>query len=182
MTLKYFIDRPVLSGVISLTIVALGILAFFQLPLERYPDIAPPSVSVTAVYPGAKAETVQKSVIAPIEEAINGIEHVSYITSTANNDGVASITVFFHQGTDADMAAVNVQNRISAVSGLLPAEVVKAGVVTQKQINTELKTMMLYAPEGAYPIEFIDNYMNSYVVPKVQRLPGVSRVHKFGSE
>jgi len=182
MKVKFFIDNPILSGVISVLIVALGLLAFFALPVERYPEIAPPAVSVTTNYPGAKAETVFKSVIAPLEEAINGVENVNYITSTANNDGGATITVYFFQGTDADIATINVQNRVTTVTGILPAEVVRAGIITQKQINSELKTVMLFSPDNLYPEDYIDNYMSSIVVPRIERVKGVGRVLKYGSE
>lgn len=133
MNLRYFTDRPVLSIVISVVIVLVGILALASLPVEQYPDIAPPTVQVFTNYPGANAETVQKAVIVPLEEAINGVEHMNYITSTASNTGDASIDIYFRQGTDADMAAVNVQNRVSTALSLLPAEVVRIGVTTTKQ-------------------------------------------------
>lgn len=182
MNIRFFTENPIFSGVISLGIVVLGVLAFFHLPVERYPDIAPPTVVVSATYPGAKAETVQKSVIAPLEEAINGVENINYITSSANNDGVATITVYFHQGTDADLSAVLIQNRVTTVSSILPAEVVRGGIVTRKEINSELKTVMLICPDDRYSEEYVDNYMSSIVVPRIERMPGVSRVGKFGSE
>ena len=140
MNLRYFTDRPVLSIVISVVIVLVGILALTSLPVEQYPDIAPPTVQVFTNYPGANAETVQKAVIVPLEEAINGVEHMNYITSTASNTGDASIDIYFRQGTDADMAAVNVQNRVSTALSLLPAEVVRIGVTTTKQQKAELKS------------------------------------------
>ena len=140
MNLRYFTDRPVLSIVISVGIVLMGLLALFSLPIEQYPDIAPPTIQVFTNYPGANAETVQKSVIVPLEEAINGVENMSYISSTASNSGDATINVYFEQGCDADMAAVNVQNRVSTALSLLPAEVTKIGVTTMKQQNAELKT------------------------------------------
>lgn len=180
MKIRFFLDNPIFAGVISVLIVALGVLAMFSLPVERFPDIAPPTVTVTAVYPGAKAETVQKSVIAPLEEAINGVEDINYITSTADNSGLATITVYFRQGTDADMAAVNVQNRVTTVTGLLPAEVVRAGISTEKKINSELMTLMLYSPGNRFDEAYVDNYMNSIVVPRIERLAGVSGVYKFG--
>ncbi|GAE85677.1 RND efflux system [Bacteroides reticulotermitis JCM 10512] len=140
MNLRYFIDRPVLSIVVSITIVLMGIISLFILPVEQYPDMAPPTIQVFTNYPGANAETVQKSVIVPLEEAINGVENMNYITSTASNSGDVSINVFFKQGSNADMAAVNVQNRVSTALSLLPAEVTKIGVTTTKQQNAELKT------------------------------------------
>jgi len=182
MKSKFFIDNPIFSGVISLAIVALGIIAFTKLPVERYPEIAPPTVTVTATYPGAKAETVLKSVVAPIEEAINGVKNVNYITSTANNDGVANITVFFHHGSDLDIATIDVQNCVTTVSGILPSEVVKGGIITESKVNAELKTMMLYSPDNSFPEDYIDNYMSSIVVPRIERVKGVGSVLKYGSE
>lgn len=132
MNLKLFIDRPVLSIVLSIAIVLVGTIALLSLPVEQYPDIAPPTVQVYATYPGANAETVQKAVIVPLEEAINGVENMSYITSTASNNGDATINVYFKQGTNADMAAVNVQNRVNTVLSQLPAETTKTGVTTEK--------------------------------------------------
>ncbi len=130
MNLKFFTDRPVLSIVISVLIILMGVISLFGLPVEQYPDIAPPTIQVFTNYPGANAETVQKSVVVPLEEAINGVEDMTYITSTSSNTGDAMINVYFKQGTDADMAAVNVQNRVATASSLLPAEVVKVGVTT----------------------------------------------------
>ena len=138
MNLKLFIDRPVLAIVLSIAIVLVGTIALLSLPVEQYPDIAPPTVQVYATYPGANAETVQKAVIVPLEEAINGVENMSYITSTASNNGDATINVYFKQGTNADMAAVNVQNRVNTVLSQLPAETTKTGVTTEKQQNAEL--------------------------------------------
>ena len=136
--LKRFIDRPVLSTVVSILILMLGILGLATLPVTQYPDIAPPTVRVSANYPGANAETVLESVIIPIEEQINGVEGMSYITSTASNNGMASIQVFFDQGIDPDIAAVNVQNRVARATPLLPREVTQSGVTTQKQQTSAL--------------------------------------------
>ena len=133
MNLRTFIERPVLSAVISITIVVVGIIGLFSLPVEQYPDIAPPTIMVSTTYYGASAETLQKSVIAPLEEAINGVEDMTYMTSSATNSGSVSITVYFKQGTDPDMAAVNVQNRVSRATGQLPAEVTKVGVTNSKR-------------------------------------------------
>ena len=133
MNLRTFIERPVLSGVISITIVILGIIGLFSLPVEQYPDIAPPTIQVSATYFGASAETIQKSVIAPLEEAINGVEDMTYMTSSATNAGTATITVYFKQGSDPDMAAVNVHNRVTRATGSLPAEVTQVGVTTSKR-------------------------------------------------
>lgn len=160
MNLRFFIDRPVFSGVISVVIVLMGFIALSNLPVEQYPDIAPPTIQVFANYPGANAETVQKSVVVPLEESINGVEDMTYITSTASNNGDAMINVYFKQGSNADMAAVNVQNRVSTALSLLPAEVTKVGVTTMKQQNAELKTFSLFDPTGKYDLQFLNNYMN----------------------
>lgn len=182
MNLKLFIDRPILSIVISVTIVLLGLLGVVALPVEQYPDIAPPTVSVWATYPGANAETVQKSVVVPLEEAINGVEGMTYITSTASNDGTAQIMIYFAQGTDPDMAAVNVQNSVATAQSLLPAEVIQTGISTQKQQNAELKTIALYDPEGRYDSQFLNNYMKINVEPRLKRIQGVGKVQFYGSQ
>lgn len=181
MKLKFFIDRPILSIVISVTIVLLGLVGLSILPVEQYPDIAPPTVNVWAAYPGANAETVQKSVVVPLEEAINGVEGMTYITSDASNDGSASLMIYFEQGTDPDMAAVNVQNRVATAQSLLPAEAVQIGISTEKQQNAELKTLALYDPEGRYSKQFLDNYMKINVEPRLKRVQGVGKVSFFGS-
>ncbi|MDE7123538.1 MAG: efflux RND transporter permease subunit, partial [Alistipes sp.] len=138
MTLRHFIERPVLASVISILIVIAGLIGLATLPVEQYPDIAPPQVMVRASYPGASAETIQKSVVVPLEEAINGVENMTYIMSDASNAGSASISVYFKQGTDADMATVNVQNKVATATGSLPAEVTKIGVTTMKRQNSML--------------------------------------------
>ena len=181
MNLRYFIDRPVLSIVISITIVLMGAIALFTLPVEQYPDIAPPTIQVYTSYPGANAETVQKAVVVPLEESINGVENMSYITSTASNSGEATINVYFKQGCDADMAAVNVQNRVSTALSLLPAEVTQIGVTTMKQQNAELKTFALYSPDDKYDRQFLNNYMKINVEPRLKRIGGVGNVMQFGS-
>ena len=181
MNLKIFIHRPVLSTVISIVIVLMGAIALFSLPVEQYPDIAPPTINVYANYPGANAETVQKAVIVPLEEAINGVEHMTYMTSTASNSGDASITIYFEQGSNADMAAVNVQNRVSTALSLLPAEVTQSGVSTNKQQNAELKTFALYSPEGRYDGTFINNYMKINVEPRIKRIGGVGNIQNYGA-
>ena len=181
MNLKYFIERPVLSIVISVTIVLIGLLSLFSLPIEQYPDIAPPTISVYTSYPGANAETVQKAVVVPLEESINGVENMSYMTSSASNNGDAEIMIYFKHGTDADMAAVNVQNRVATAQSLLPAEVVKIGVTTAKQQNAELKTFALYDPEARYGRRFLDNYLKINVEPRLKRIAGVGKVMQFGS-
>lgn len=181
MNLKYFIERPVLSIIISATIVIMGLISIFTLPVEQYPDIAPPTISVMTTYPGANAETVQKSVVVPLEEAINGVENMNYITSTAANTGEVMINVYFAQGTDADMAAVNVQNRVSTALSLLPAEVTKIGVTTVKQQNSQLKSIALYSPDNSYDTQFLNNYMKINVEPRIKRIAGVGQVMLFGS-
>ena len=181
MNLKLFIDRPVLSIVLSIAIVLVGTIALLSLPVEQYPDIAPPTVQVYATYPGANAETVQKAVIVPLEEAINGVENMSYITSTASNNGDATINVYFKQGTNADMAAVNVQNRVNTVLSQLPAETTKTGVTTEKQQNAELKTFALYSPEDKFDRQFLNNYMKINVEPKIKRIGGVGNMTLFGT-
>lgn len=181
MNLRFFIDRPVFSIVISVVIVLLGIISLAGLPVEQYPDIAPPTVQVTTSYPGANAETVQKAVIIPLEEAINGVENMSYIHSEASNTGDVTVNVYFRQGTDADMAAVNVQNRVSKAQGLLPAEVTKIGVQTQKQQKSLLKVVALYSPDDTYDMQFINNYMKINVEPRVKRIAGVGEFNVLAS-
>ena len=181
MNLKFFIDRPVFSIVISTTIVFMGILALFNLPVEQYPDIAPPTISVFAMYPGANAETVRDAVIVPLEEAINGVENMDYITSTASNAGDASITVYFKQGSNADMAAVNIQNRVAAATSTLPAEVIRNGIKTEKEQNSELKTIALYSEKDKYDRQFLNNYMKINVEPRIKRVNGVGKVMLYGT-
>ena len=158
MKLDRFINRPVLSTVISILIVILGILGLFTLPITQYPDIAPPTVSVRATYTGANAQTVLNSVIAPLEDQINGVENMMYMTSNASNNGSADISIYFKQGTDPDMAAVNVQNRVSMAQGLLPAEVTKIGVTTQKRQNSMLVVFAVYDAVDRYDQKFLENY------------------------
>jgi HAE1 family hydrophobic/amphiphilic exporter-1 len=180
--LKTFIERPVLSTVVSIIIVILGILGLTALPITQYPDIAPPTVKVSASYNGASAETVLESVIIPIEEQINGVEGMTYITSTATNNGTASITVYFEQGTDPDIDAVNVQNRVALASPLLPQEVTQAGVTTQKQQTSSLMFLSFYSKNEAYDGTFIANYLNINVVPEFKRVNGVGDVRVFSSQ
>ena len=181
MNLRFFIDRPVFSGVISVVIVLMGTIAIFSLPVEQYPDIAPPTINVWATYPGANAETVQKAVIAPLEEAINGVEDMTYMTSTASNTGDASIMIYFKQGANADMAAVNVQNRVNGVLSQLPAEATKSGVTTEKQQNAELLTFALYSPDDRFDQTFLNNYVKINVEPRLKRISGVGKTQLFGS-
>lgn len=182
MKLKIFIDRPILSCVVSVIILMLGIIGLFNLPMEQYPDIAPPTISVSATYTGANAETVQKSVIAPLEEAINGVENMTYMTSTATNTGSASITVYFKQGTDPDMATINTKNRISEAEGLLPAEVTKIGVTVEKRQNSMVKILALYSEDDSYDQNFINNYFKINVEPRLSRISGVGNVMVMGGD
>ncbi len=180
--LKTFIERPVLSTVISIIIVVLGAISITSLPIEEYPDIAPPTIKVIAAYPGANAETVLQSVIVPIEEQINGVEGMSYITSTASNNGTAEITVYFNQEMDADIAAVNVQNRVSRATPLLPQEVVQTGVTTQKQETSALMFLSMYSDNDDYDATFIQNYLKINVIPAMQRISGVGDVSVFSQQ
>lgn len=182
MTLKNFIERPVLASVISIVIVIAGIIGLTMLPVEQYPDIAPPTVMVRASYPGASAETIQKSVIVPLEEAINGVENMMYLKSEASNAGSASVTVYFRQGTDPDMAAVNVQNRVATTTGSLPAEVTKIGVTTMKRQTSMLKIFSLYSPNDSYDEAFLSNYMKINIQPRVLRIQGVGDFMVLGSD
>lgn len=181
MKLKIFIERPVLSIVISVAIVLVGIISLLTLPVEQFPTIAPPTVEVTTSYPGANAETVQKSVIIPLEEAINGVENMTYINSTASNAGDVYITIYFKQGTDPDLAAVNVQNRVSKAQGQLPADVTRIGVVTNKQQKSMLKAVTLWSPDDSYDTQFLNNYLAINVIPRLKRVSGVGEVTLLGS-
>ncbi len=181
MNVKTFIDRPILSAVISIAILLIGIIALLQLPIEQYPDIAPPTVRVNANYTGASAETVQKSVIVPLEESLNGVENMMYMTSTASNSGSASIAIFFRQGTNPDMAMVNVQNRVASAQGLLPSEVTRAGVTVRKRQTSTLMQISLYSPNDKYPQNFLTNYLKINLEPRLSRIPGVGEVNIFGA-
>lgn len=182
MKLKIFIDRPILAGTISALLLLIGIIGLTQLPIEEFPDIAPPTIQVTTSYTGASAETIQKSVIAPLEEAINGVEDMMYITSSASNAGDATITVYFKQGADPDMAQVNVQNKVATVQGRLPAEVTKVGIITKKLQNSTLKIFALNSPDGSYDYEFLSNYLKINVEPLISRISGVGEAKIIGSE
>ena len=182
MKLRTFIDRPILACVISVLILMLGLISLFNLPMEQYPDIAPPTVSVSTSYTGANAETVQKSVIVPLEEAINGVENMTYMTSTATNNGSGSIIVYFKQGTDPDMATINTKNRVSEAEGLLPAEVTKIGVTVEKRQNSMLKILALYSPDNSYDQTFINNYFKINVEPRLSRITGVGNVNVMGGD
>lgn len=177
-----FIDRPVLSTVISVIIVILGILGLATLPVEQYPEIAPPTVQVSANYTGANAETVLKSVVVPLEEQINGVEGMTYMTSSASNDGAASISVFFELGVDPDIAAVNVQNRVARANSLLPQEVIQTGVNTQKAQNSALLFFSIFSENENYDGTFVENYAKINLVPRLQRIKGVGNVNVFGAK
>lgn len=182
MKLQKFIDRPILSMVISVVILVAGLIGLYALSVEQYPDIAPPTIRVSTTYSGANAEAVQKSVIVPLEEAINGVENMTYMTSTASNTGSAEITVYFKQGTDPDMDAVNVQNKVSTATSLLPAEVTKVGVTTMKRQSSMLMIFGLYSPKGTYDETFLTNYLNINVKPQLQRISGVGEVNVMGGD
>ncbi|MEE1899085.1 multidrug efflux RND transporter permease subunit [Flavobacterium rakeshii] len=180
--LKTFIERPVLSTVISILITILGILGLMSLPVEQYPEIAPPTVQVTATYTGANAETVLNSVVVPLEEEINGVEGMTYMTSSAANDGSGKISVFFELGTDPDIAAVNVQNRVARATSKLPQEVVQTGVTTMKSQTSALMFVSLYSTNKEYDGTFVQNYAKINLVPKLQRVKGVGQVNVFGAK
>lgn len=182
MKLDRFINRPVLSTVISILIVILGLIGLATLPITQYPDIAPPTVSVRATYQGANAQTVLNSVIAPLEDQINGVENMMYMTSNAANNGSAEISIYFKQGTDPDMAAVNVQNRVSMAQGLLPAEVTQVGVTTQKQQTSMLMVFSIYDEKDQYDIEFLENYANINLIPEIKRVNGVGDATVLGQD
>lgn len=179
---KKFIEQPVTATVIAILLVILGSLALVQLPIQQFPDIAPPSVLVTAVYPGANAETILRSVAPSIEEAINGVENMTYMTSQASNDGTLAITVYFNLGTNPDQAAVNIQNRVSQANSQLPAEVVQQGVTTVKQQTSFIMALGMYSEnESKYDQTFVTNYANINIIPQIKRIPGVGSVQIFGA-
>ena len=182
MKLDNFINRPVLSTVIPIFIVIFGILGLFSLPIEQYPDIAPPTIRVSTTYTGANAETVMNSVIAPLEEQINGAENMDYMVSTASNNGSATIEVYFKQGMDPDMAAVDVQNRVAKAAAFLPSEVNQVGVITQKSQTSMLMVLGMFDAEDKYTAQFIDNYMAINVIPQIKRVSGVGDAMSFGAD
>ena len=182
MKLDNFINRPVLSTVISILMVILGVIGLATLPVSQFPDIAPPTVSVRANYQGANAATVLNSVVIPLEDQINGVENMDYIQSTASNNGSGSINIYFNQGTDPDMAAVNVQNRVSMALGLLPAEVTRVGVITQKRQNSMLMILSIYDESDRYNVEFIENYAQINIVPELKRVYGVGDIEMMGQD
>ncbi len=182
MNIKTFIDRPIFAGVISVVIVLLGAICLVGLPVEQFPQIAPPTVSVSANYSGANAETVQRSVVIPLEEAINGVENMMYMTSSATNNGGASIQIYFRQGTNPDMAMVNVQNRIASAQGLLPAEVTRSGVSVRKRQTSRIKTLAVYSPDDSFDERFISNYLKINIEPRLSRIAGVGEVDVRGAD
>ncbi|MBR4729179.1 MAG: efflux RND transporter permease subunit, partial [Prevotella sp.] len=182
MNVKTFIDRPILAGVISVLMVLVGIIGLSRLALEQFPEIAPPTVRIMASYTGANAETVQKSVVVPLEEAINGVEGMMYMTSSASNNGTASIGIFFRQGTDPDMAMVNVQNRAAAVQGRLPSDVVKSGLTVRKRQTSNIKQIAVYSPDSTFDRAFLANYTKINIEPRLSRIPGVGEVNVMGAD
>ena len=180
MTFTRFIERPVLSTVISIFFVLLGAIGLVSLPIEQYPDIAPPTISVSTVYTGADAQTVMNSVVTPLEESINGVENMTYMTSQATNDGMAMITIYFKQGSDPDMAAVNVQNRVSQALALLPAEVTRVGVTTAKRQTSNVIIYALSSADGRYDDEFLTNYNDINIAPALKRINGVGNIQSPG--
>ncbi|HIR62912.1 MAG TPA: efflux RND transporter permease subunit [Candidatus Coprenecus avistercoris] len=182
MNLKTFIDRPILSVAISIFLVLVGIIGLAMLPVEQYPDIAPPTIRVSTTYSGANATAVQNAVIAPLEEAINGVENMTYMTSEASNSGSASITVYFKQGVDPDMASVNVQNRVSRATSLLPAEVTRVGVEVSKRQSSTLKVFAIVSPDATYDEIFLTNYLSINVKPQIQRISGVGDCNVMGGD
>ena len=182
MNLARFINRPVLSTVISILLVILGFIGLATLPVTQYPDIAPPTISVSANYTGANAQTVLNAVVSPLEDQINGVENMMYMTSTASNNGSATITIYFNQGTDPDMAQVNVQNRVTAAQGLLPQEVTQIGVTTRKRQSSMLMIFTIYDMEDKYNLEFIENYANINIIPEIKRVSGVGDAMVMGAD
>src|SRR5574344_114915 len=180
MTFTNFIKRPVLSTVLSIFFVLLGAIGLVSLPIEQYPDIAPPTISVSTTYTGADAQAVLNSVITPLEESINGVENMTYMTSTASNSGSAQITVYFKQGADPDMAAVNVQNRVSQAQALLPAEVTKVGVTVSKRQTSNVIMYSITTEDGRYDDQFLTNYNNINIIPALKRVNGVGDVQTPG--
>ena len=182
MNVKTFIDRPIFAGVISVIILLLGVIGLVQLPVEQFPEIAPPTVSVSAAYAGANAETVQRSVLVPLEEAINGVEDMMYMVSSATNSGSANIQIYFRQGTDGDMAMVNVQNRIASAQSLLPAEVTRSGVTVRKRQTSRIKSLAVFSPDGTVDRKFISNYLKINIEPRLSRIAGVGEVDVRGGD
>ena len=180
--LKRFIERPVLSTVVSIILTLLGLLSLYTLPITLFPDIAPPTVQVTASYPGANAEVVARAVATPLEEAVNGVENMTYMTSTSSNDGTMTLNVYFKVGTDPDLAAVNVQSRVSRATSIIPQEVVQSGITTQKQQNSMIMVPLIYSDDSTYDETFLQNYSKINILPELQRVPGVGQAMVFGAK
>ena len=178
----FFNDHKVMGFTISILILLIGFISLKTLPIEQYPDIAPPTVNIVASYTGADPNSIMNSVIIPLEESINGVEHMTYMTSTASADGTAEINVFFEQGTDADMAAVNVQNRVSKAMGLLPSEVTTLGVTVSKRQNSILQIGALVSTDDKFDCDFINNYLDINVAPKLKRINGIGEVKNLGNQ
>src|SRR5438552_2225127 len=178
--IKRFIERPVLSTVVSIILLLLGLISLFTLPITLFPDIAPPTVQVTASYPGANAEVVARTVATPLEEAINGVENMTYMTSTSSNDGSMAINVYFKVGTNPDLAAINVQSRVSRAVSQVPQEVVQVGISTQKQQNSMIFVPLIYSTDTTYDETFLQNYAKINIIPELQRIPGVGQAFVFG--
>lgn len=180
--LKVFIDKPVIATVVSIMLVILGAVGLMDLPIQQFPDIAPPVVQVSANYPGANAETMVRAVAPALEESINGVENMTYMSSTSSNDGTLTISVYFKLGTDPDQAAVNVQNRVSSATGLLPTEVVQAGITTQKVQNSLVMAINLMSENPKlYDATYLTNYAQINVIPELKRIQGVGQVRFLGS-
>ena len=181
--IKRIIDRPVLATVISILLFILGIIGLLRLPITRFPDIAPPTVQVTGSYPGGNSESVLRSVVTPLEEQINGVENMEYITSTASNDGTFTVRIVFKQGVNPDQAAVNVQNRVQQATPILPQEVVNMGLTTSKQQNSMIMIFNVYAEDNEkYDELFLQNYVNINLIPQIKRVSGVGQAMVFGSK
>ena len=178
----FFNDHKVMGFTISILILLIGFISLKTLPIEQYPDIAPPTVNIVASYTGADPNSIMNSVIIPLEESINGVEHMTYMTSTASADGTAEINIFFEQGTDADMATVNVQNRVSKAMGLLPSEVATLGVTVSKRQNSILQIGSLVSTDDKFDCEFINNYLDINVAPKLKRINGIGEVKNLGNQ
>ena len=179
--LKTFIDRPVLSTVISILIVVLGLIGLFMLPVEQYPDIAPPTVRVSASYPGANADVVMNAVVIPLEEQINGVEGMTYMTSSASNTGMAQISVFFEKGINPDIAAVNVQNQVARATPQLPQEVTQIGVIVRKQQSSTILMINFTTDNPDYDQTFLQNYANIHLLPPIKRVKGVGDANVYGA-